>query len=228
MHGNDQFASAARVDTLISPNTDPVSGQPELKFTPVSVSLYRGAWHGFAVVAERPSTIAAEYWALARCRRGWRIELADRANPADWHRFARQLFSLNSASTVEVLGYRDATSGDYRYAAFRGDRLLGCLFVSSKPVVVSRAWAAERLTERFDSSRSRFQLLAGRAGEEMEEPGATVCSCFGVGLNQIVCAQRAGCRTAEEIGAALRAGTNCGSCLGDIRQILIDATRRSA
>jgi assimilatory nitrate reductase catalytic subunit len=228
MHGNDQFAATARVDTLVLPNVDPVSGQPESKFTPVAITPYTANWYGFAVVTERPPpTLAAEYWALARCQRGWRVELADRAPPFDWNKFARQLFSLNSASTVEVLGYRDAKSGRYRFAAFRGSRLVGCLFVSSEPVQVSRAWAAERLAQKFETSRSRVHLLAGRAGENVEEPGATICSCFGIGFNQIVRAQRNGCRTAEEIGAVLRAGTNCGSCLGEIRQILAGEARQS-
>lgn len=228
MHGNDQFSASARVDTLLLPNVDPVSGQPELKFTPVAIEPYAAAWYGFAVVADRPPELVAEYWALARCQGGWRVELADRRAPADWHRFARQLFSLNSASSVELLGYRDEKSGRYRFAAFRGERLIGCLFVSPEPVQVSRAWAAERLTERFGTGQSRFRLLAGRAGELVEEPGATICSCFGVGLNQITRAQREGCRTAEDIGTVLRAGTNCGSCLGEIRQILAGDARQRA
>ncbi len=37
MHWNDQFASAARVGSLVNPMVDPVSGQPEFKHTPVRV-----------------------------------------------------------------------------------------------------------------------------------------------------------------------------------------------
>ena len=36
MHWNDTNANLARIDALIAPNPDPVSGQPELKFTPVA------------------------------------------------------------------------------------------------------------------------------------------------------------------------------------------------
>ncbi len=227
MHWNDQFASSARVDSLVLPNVDPVSGQPELKFTPVSLRRYEAAWHGFAVIAERPVRVAAEYWALAPCAGGWRIELADRMPPADWEAFARRLFGLTDSAAIDLLGFHDARSGRYRFAAFRGHRLLAALFLSREPVAVSRAWAAGQLAEDFSASHARLRLLAGRPGGAVEEPGATVCSCFGVGLNQILAAVERGCRTADDIGGALKAGTNCGSCQSEIRGILADSRRQT-
>ncbi|MNL51243.1 Nitrate reductase [compost metagenome] len=65
---------------------------------------------------------------------------------------------------------------------------------------------------------SRLALLSGRSPGGTD-PGPTVCACFGVGLNAIRAAFEAGAATAEEIGAQLRAGTNCGSCLPEIRRI---------
>ena len=52
------------------------------------------------------------------------------------------------------------------------------------------------------------------------DPGATVCSCFGVGVNQIVAAVRGGCHSVEAVGKELNAGTNCGSCRAEIRGII--------
>jgi assimilatory nitrate reductase catalytic subunit len=224
MHWNDRFASAARVDALVLPNTDPVSGQPELKFSPVFLRRYDAAWHGFAVLGARPEPDAG-YWALAPGAHGWRVELADRAEPDDWERYARALFS--AADGDDLLAYGDRGARQVRLAAFRGDRLIGALFVSPRPVAVSRAWATDQLGQRFDGSASRFRLLAGRTGPAAEEPGATVCSCFGVGLNQIVSAARRGCRTVADIGGALKAGTNCGSCQAEIRAILAETRRMS-
>jgi assimilatory nitrate reductase catalytic subunit len=227
MHWNDQFASSARVDSLMLPNVDALSGQPELKFTPVSMRRYEAAWHGFAVTAERPARMPAQYWAMAPCTGGWRIELADRTAPTDWEEFARRLFVADS-SEVDFLGFHDAHSGRYRFAAFQGQRLLAALFMSPEPVAVSRAWAAAQLSEDFSASPARVRLLAGRPGGALVEPGATVCSCFGVGLNQILGAVRQGCRTAEDIGGSLKAGTNCGSCVSEIRGILADVGRQTA
>ena len=48
-----------------------------------------------------------------------------------------------------------------------------------------------------------------------------ICACFRVGLNairgEIACDEVA---AAEEIGKALRAGTNCGSCLPELKRII--------
>ena len=129
---------------------------------------------------------------------------------------------------AEVIGYRDSRVGHYRYAAFRGSRLIGCLFVSPEPVQVSRAWLTEQMRETYATPHSRMGLLAGRSGVAGEEPGSIICSCFRVGINQIQAAADRGCATTQAIGATLKAGTNCGSCLGEIRLILSSRMRQSA
>ena len=52
------------------------------------------------------------------------------------------------------------------------------------------------------------------------DPGATVCSCLSVGVNQIVAAVRDGCHSVETVGVQTTAGTNCGSCRAEIKGII--------
>ncbi|EMC4275528.1 (2Fe-2S)-binding protein [Cronobacter sakazakii] len=47
-----------------------------------------------------------------------------------------------------------------------------------------------------------------------------MCSCFGVGENAIRAAIRAGCDSAGKLGDALRCGTNCGSCIPELKALL--------
>jgi assimilatory nitrate reductase catalytic subunit len=61
MHWNDQFASAARVDSLVNPFRDPHSGQPGFKHTPVRATPCRPAWYGFVLSRHRVDTAAASY-----------------------------------------------------------------------------------------------------------------------------------------------------------------------
>jgi assimilatory nitrate reductase catalytic subunit len=67
----------------------------------------------------------------------------------------------------------------------------------------------------------------------MPETGPLVCTCFGVGLTAIrnALTSRAAA-SVEDIGRALKAGTNCGSCLPELRKILkasmVDASERVA
>jgi assimilatory nitrate reductase catalytic subunit len=47
-----------------------------------------------------------------------------------------------------------------------------------------------------------------------------VCSCFGVGRNRIVAAIRSGCDSAEALGRKLQCGTNCGSCIPELKTLI--------
>ncbi len=219
MHWNDKFASHARVDALIAGNTDPVSGQPELKFTPVSAAPYPAAWHGFAISERQFSKEGAGYWALARTKGGFRIELAGLAPAGDWTAFAKQLLTLED--TPDLLAYHDEGSAQYRFAAFEAGRLTGALFVARGPVLVSRSWVCEQLGKADFQAGGRLRVLAGRAAAASEDRGAIVCSCFDVGIKQIADAvTKGGCRDAGEVGQTLRAGTNCGSCRPEIQKII--------
>jgi assimilatory nitrate reductase catalytic subunit len=223
IHWTDQFASNARVDRLVRSLTDPVSGQPASKHVAVAVERFEAAAFGFAVVSQRPAVIDAEYWAVARCSGGWRVELAFAAPKHDWTAFAASLFG---APEAQPLSYRDPAGGRRRFASFDGDRLIGALFLAHGPVAVSRDWAIEQLVRKHNG-RTRLAVMATRPSAGAVDRGATVCSCFGIGATQIADSVRRGCDSVEAIGQALQAGTNCGSCRAEIRGIL-DAHRLQA
>jgi assimilatory nitrate reductase catalytic subunit len=225
IHWSDQFAAKARVDVLVSALTDRHSGQPAFKIAPIRIERFTAALYGFAVLRERPQILAADYWALAKCGAGWRIEFAFAKADRDWSAFAATLFG--GAPGAEILAYRDATAGQQRFARFAGDRLAGALFLAPEPVAVSRSWAVEQLGADLSSQRARLAVIAGRPGRGLADRGATVCACFGVGANQIAAAAKAGCATVQAIGQALQAGTNCGSCRAEIKEI-VDAYRLQA
>lgn len=218
MHWTDQFAAKGRLDALTAPLTDPISGQPALKHVAARIEKFAARTFGFAVMQRLPAAVAASYWAVARCRGGWRVELAFADDDIDWAAFAGSLFGTPSGA--DILAYHDRDAGQHRIAAFDGDRLSGALFVAPGPVAVSRGWAAEQLEATHAGQRERFRIVAGRAGADRPDAGAIVCSCFSVGANQIAAAAAAGCATVEAIGNALKAGTNCGSCRAEIRGII--------
>ena len=53
IHWSGANASSARIGDLVSPQTDPFSGQPEAKATPVAVAPLTFAYQGFALAASR-------------------------------------------------------------------------------------------------------------------------------------------------------------------------------
>ena len=228
MHWTAEFAALARVCALVAPVTDPLSGQPASKNVPIRLERFEAGCYGFAICARRPNTEGLDYWALARADGGWRIELAVREEMPEHETFFRRLLELGrNDDGAEILAYRDARRGDHRMAAFEDTRLLGALYLSRTPVAVAREWVTGQFSESHADPRSRFLVVAGRGKTARPDAGATVCSCFGIGINQIAAAVRTGCTTVEAVGRSLSAGTNCGSCRAEIKEI-IDAHRLQA
>jgi assimilatory nitrate reductase catalytic subunit len=111
----------------------------------------------------------------------------------------------------------DASSGAARVALIEDGRVVGALFAGPRPVEVARAHVLSQL----NAGASAGTLLAGRPSGDASDPGATVCSCYNVGVNTILHAiETQGLATVEAIGAALGAGSNCGSCRPEIRSLL--------
>ncbi|HRE22082.1 MAG TPA: molybdopterin dinucleotide binding domain-containing protein, partial [Rhabdaerophilum sp.] len=218
MHWTDQLASKGRVDALVDAMVDPVSGQPGSKRTPVAIRTYAASWYGFAVSAGKPVCAGVPYWALSQAEGGFRLELAGKETPADWQMFGQSLFGLKGGEG-EWIAYYDREVGLARLAVLVGEKLVGALFVAPQPVALSRRFITEALPQGHAGS-ARYRLLAGQGGADRPDPGAILCACFQVGFNQIAAAIREGQRDVEAIGAALKAGTNCGSCRGEIRRML--------
>jgi assimilatory nitrate reductase catalytic subunit len=216
MHWTDEFSARARVGALVAPVTDPIAGQPASKTMPVRAERFAARMFGFAVLRAKPSLIDADYWSLARCYGGWRLELAWAVEHEDWSACARSI--LGNDPTAELLAYHDAANGRHRFVSITRGRLAGALYLAREPVAFSRNWLVEQLADGL--AKSRLDLLAGRPGKGRADHGAIVCSCFGVGASQVAAAARDGCATVEAIGAALQAGTNCGSCRAEINAII--------
>ncbi len=212
MHWSGEFAARARVDTLVPAVTDPVSGQPASKMGRAEVRRHVAAWYGFAVCRDRPAP-PTDYWAIAPTPFGHRVELADDARPDDWAAFARTLFGTPGAEAVVV---EDRARSGARVALMEDDRVIAALFTAADPVEVARAHVISAF-ETEDPPR----LLAGRPGAAQEDKGAIVCVCYDVGVNTITAAIAKGAVTSlDEIGAVLKAGSNCGSCRPELRTLL--------
>ena len=223
MHWTGQLASGARINANVESVVDPVSGQPELKHTPVAIAPFAAAWHALLITAQKPLDLTAGYWAMAPLKAGWRTELAWREGTADWTERAAALIG-----STNLISYRDEAGGQFRFAAFDGERLTGALYVSRQPVTAARGWSGDQLAGRFATQPERLRVLAGRPAAATADHGPTVCACFDVGLNQIAAAiATGGCTTVDAVGSALKAGTNCGSCRSEIKRILDELSAAS-
>ena len=80
-------------------------------------------------------------------------------------------------------------------------------------------WLGSLFDGRTLSGQERRGLLAARS-VDIEETGAIICSCFGIGERQIASAIDSGATTVSALGEKLRCGTNCGSCLPELKAVL--------
>jgi len=216
IHWSGETASCARAGELVAPHTDPHSGQPEAKATPARIAPVEFAWRGFALTRQPVALPKETWWARVALTGGTGYLLASNEEPKLWREHARTL--MNSAELAEFI---DIRRDIYRAAAFRDGRLDGCLFVG--PAAATPPWdAVKALFESEDlTGMQRRMLLSGRAADGLVEIGPVICACFGVGLNVIREAIASKCATnVEAIGKALRAGTNCGSCLPELKRIV--------
>ena len=220
MHWNDAYASNSRVDAAVNPAVDPESGEPEFKHTPVSVRSLKLRWQGFAL-SRAPLTFGSSepvYWVKARGAAFWRTEFASIRETMDWPVLAR---SWLAAGEAEWLAYEDVRTRQFRAALLEQGQLMACLFVAAGPArLPSRSWLGELFSKSRLADADRRSLLAGLPENPAADTGPQVCACFGVGKNSITEAIAGGCNSTEAIGAKLRAGTNCGSCLPELRALL--------
>jgi assimilatory nitrate reductase catalytic subunit len=215
IHWSDATASSARVCDLVTPEADPHSGQPDAKATPAAIAPVDYSNCGFALGLAPIYLPASTWWSRVTLANGTGYLVAGSAAPQVWRSHAQVAFE-----GLETAEYLDETVGIYRAAGFSEGRLKGCVFIG--PVTAPPRWDAVRELYSADAltSAQRQAVLMGRPAGDRPPAGPLVCACFGVGRAAIEAAIDAGARTPEMIAVVLRAGTNCGSCLPDIKASL--------
>ena len=214
IHWSEETASSARVGALAAPFTDPFSGQPENKATPVSIAPYEYVFRGFVLSRVRLDLPGHLWSARVAVQGGFGYLFADNADLARWQPW------LRSVTSGDLAEYSDFGGGVYRAASFSGDRIETCLFIG--PARDAGDWEVVKslFAQAALDDEQRRMLLSGRSGEGLASSGPIVCACFGVGKTAICDAVAAGARTPAAIGAMLKAGTNCGSCIPEMKRLI--------
>ncbi len=219
IHWSDATSAYARVGDMVTAAADPLSGQPELKATPARVEPVEFTYRGFALT-RRPIALPAGTWFARAAVAGGDGLLFATNEPLDlWHALAMRLMPQDA----ELAEYIDQPRGLVRIAAFRSGRLDGCIFVG--PAQAPPQWDVVRTLFEVGilGVRERRILLSGQSGDGLAETGPVICGCFGVGLSAIREAVVKGeAVSVADIGKTLRAGTNCGSCVPELRAIIAD------
>jgi assimilatory nitrate reductase catalytic subunit len=236
MHWGSRFTSGAGVNALTLPALDPYSGQPELKHAAIKVERYRAQWRGLWIRAAATGSPADDTACLqlqiAPLLPGFdfgaitlaegecqvvSVELATSAPPAA--EVVARLDSLFGLSKNDgLLIYDDAACGVENRARLAGNSLIAVRLTGE---LAGAQRLRQAILSRSDVSALRRQLLAPVAelAGLPQGRGRTVCSCLNVSEDEIRTAIAAG-STLSQLQSALKCGTQCGSCVAELKQLL--------
>ncbi|MCV9386509.1 nitrate reductase [Reichenbachiella ulvae] len=121
-----------------------------------------------------------------------------------------------SLKGCEEILFIDKSQKYYKKCIIHEDKLIGAILMGDKSEF---AEFKELIENNVELSDKRKELLrSGDAGEPML--GSLVCSCNNVGTGNLEKAMDAGCSTLIDVCQATGAGLGCGSCKGEIQQML--------
>jgi assimilatory nitrate reductase catalytic subunit len=216
IHWSGDTASSARADDLVAPHTDPYSGQPEAKATPASIAPVAFAMRGF-VRGHRPIALPhATWWTRVATADGHEYRIASDHGPMMWHDFAYGMLAAD-AKLAEHLEQRT-----YQAAAIVDGEVDGVVCVGPADQPLNLDFSALAVHDDGGAPLTPISALS------MAETEPVVCACFGVSESRIrdaVASGRAG--NVTEIGQATRAGTNCGSCLPELKRMIAQERARA-
>lgn len=221
MHWGGRFTGKHGVNGLTLGNFDPASRQPELKHAAVSVEKLDLAWR----VAVLRSGNAPEYLEKAQA-------LLANFDYVSCSIFGSDGLSLQAGCLSEprenliaeidlifdmegdCIAYRDEKLGIDKRVKIEDDRATGVRLAGE---TVAREWLMEMMASRADISGLRKWLLAPLPSPpSFEMRGRIVCNCLDVSEAEIV---ESGLDLAG-LQEKYRCGTQCGSCLPEIRKLL--------
>lgn len=218
MHWTDAFAPSGRANSLVAPNVDPTSGQPEFKHTPARMRPYRETWKGFFLSRSAlMSPLGADLvWRRIPQDACQQHEFAGRGDAVERDALRK---ALTKRLAGELVTYEDAATGARREAWVEGDQLVAVLYITTTGRLPPRDWLVDLFHVDL-TAEARSALLFGRPPGAPVDNGPMVCACLKVGAKAVSSAIAAGADTADAVGAATGAGTNCGSCRPEITRMI--------
>jgi len=211
MHWSDDFSSCSGVNRLVAPVTDAVSGQPQFKQTEVVAEAVDVKWHGLWVGQHKPD-LEVSWWARRPLDAGECRRLTDENRTAEqvWFQLAQQGRWL-----------RLPLKGGWLAVKLNQGRIIGLLLVGTTHQQVNIDLLAGLLGLPMNSTALSTTLEQALAGDSR-----MICSCFRVSEKQIVDAiGEQGISELSGLQSLLRCGTNCGTCVVELKKLLHKHTR---
>lgn len=226
MHWGDRFLKGLGTNVLTQSGYDPLSRQPELKISAVRIEAVHLPWRLYVLAEGRgPADVAvlrpllellpfASLGLTGRTRSALVLRAAaEQAPDADWLERLDAQLGLQGA----LLGYEDPAAGISKRIRIEQGRITGLR-------LAGEARARDWLTALWNAGepltippRLLLAPLDNPPGQQLQTD-RVVCNCLNVGAGRIRAALESGLDI-PALQASLRCGTQCGSCLPEIRRM---------
>ena len=235
MHWGARFMGGLGVNALTLPTFDAVSKQPEFKHAAVQVAKAELPWRMAALAvgdgaklldAVQPLLRACDYAAAGLAGREQDVltlRLAH-AQPLPESLLAALDAALGLDDPLAVMHYEDRPRGISKRVRVDGGKVTAARLTGETAIF---DWLRDVIVEGADATPLRAWILApvtrppaGGAGR-----GRVVCNCLNVVEPDIVAAIAAGADP-PTLQATLKCGTECGSCVPELKRLL--SARRAA
>lgn len=209
MHWAGHYSGHSQANRVVSSVVDPISGQPAFKSSNVHIAPVEMQSYGMYVGEERPLPVC-DYRSYQVDDNASVVRFAN-LTPLD-----KSMFSLQPGEKVlrwdlpqgwmMVIGRQVATQSEMT--------VTGVVLVSPQPVEQDYNAVVALI-----GGPLRVGSVISLAGDKAQSQ--LICSCFRVTDKQIEKAiEQDGCVSLNQLQAKLKCGSNCGSCVPDVKKIL--------
>ncbi|MDE8346633.1 MAG: molybdopterin-dependent oxidoreductase [Acidocella sp.] len=227
MHWTDEHSAGGSIGRLIGGARDRHSGQPALKSEPAGVERLSAAWVGVMQSRTKLRPVGRFYAGRVPLADGMhRIELAGWQALSFGPELSGWAAGLCAAGDEERVELIDAGRGVYRLGLVQDGRLSACIFLAPRADMLPDAAALAALFASASWVGDRGALLLARGGMAVAARGRMVCLCHRVSeaaIRAAITIQNV--RDMDGLMIRLKAGTNCGSCKGELAAILQSETQ---
>ncbi|HSD36398.1 MAG TPA: molybdopterin-dependent oxidoreductase [Rhodocyclaceae bacterium] len=242
MHWGGNAMSGAGANALTLKTFDPFSKQPELKHSAVQFEKYKPSktetTEPKALVAMRRMSSESNALQLMEELREQikempqaSLTLAGRDTPVVILKALTEALTpeaeraldvaLSLADDFECVSYRDVRRDIAKRARVVDNKLAAVRLTGE---VKAASWLQDMMVNGGAATEARKWLLAPLAEPPAGNAarGKIICNCFDVSENEISAALRTG-ESLEQVQARTRCGTNCGSCVPELKRIAFRA-----
>lgn len=216
IHWSDQFASSARVGSLVASVVDNISGQPEFKFTPANIKKVEvSSW---TTIASRTELNCDDfiYWHRTVLNNQTYIYQVAVKQAFDWESFTANKRLLEQGPPQAYEHYLNKETLDQRFLYYSDQQVEMAIFCHQEANLLPSHHRLKGIID-YQKSDGYWNLMTD---DSLAEEGQLICSCHRVSEPKIVDAIKAGCRSTEELGQKLKCGTNCGSCIPELNHLI--------